>query len=461
MKASIRSELIGEAWPAAQPFQNPKMYGSVKLEPKGEFVARSYASFAITYTAGRYGIDDGGAIRVSFRLVGDWDGFQTSNPKAPNYVSASTNSEAKLILDVSPTGKSPRPRNKCLDIRVSGGFLKEGQTINLVFGDTSQGSPGWKLQTFTESAFEFKVLVDLYGTGHFVPLDEPLEIAIVPDDPTVWKAVLPSLRRPGENFNLGLKAEDSWGNPTHKAHGKFRLVANLPVEGLPEQFETHQGQKSIIFEKLKVTCEDILRIKVLDTDGDVIAESNPMVIKVGKWAGFWGDLHGQSGESIGIGTAKEYFKFARDVAFLDVTSHQANDFQVNKAFWEHLNQLTEAFQEDGRFVAFPGYEWSGNTGVGGDRNIFFKTEGRIIRRSSHALLIDQSDIDTDACDAQKLFEVLADEDCIAYAHVGGRYDSPGPHDGHSRDRAQCPRGARDGFTRRRSFSRSREVGRNG
>ena len=35
----------------------------------------------MTYTAGRYGIDDSGAIRVSFRMVGDWGRFQTSNPK--------------------------------------------------------------------------------------------------------------------------------------------------------------------------------------------------------------------------------------------------------------------------------------------------------------------------------------------------------------------------------------------
>jgi hypothetical protein len=421
LKASIQSELIGEAWPAVQPFQNPQMYGSVEIEPRGEFVARSFASFVLTYTAGRYGIDDSGAIRVSFRLVGDWGKFQTSNPKAPNYVSASTNGEAKLVLDVNPIGKSPRPRNKCLDIRVAGGFLREGETIRIIFGDTSQESPGFTLQTFAETAFEFKVSVDPCATGHFVPLDKPLEIAVVPGDPLVWKAVLPSLRRPNEDFRLGLKAEDGWGNPTHKAHGKFRLAANLPVDGLPKQFEYCPGQKSIIFEKLKVTCEGVLRIKILDTDDHVIAESSPMVIKAGKMAGYWGDLHGQSGESIGIGTAREYFNFARDLAFLDVTSHQANDFQVNIAFWEHINQLTAAFQEDGRFVTFPGYEWSGNTGVGGDRNIYFKTEGRPIRRSSHALLTDQSDMNTDACDAQKLFADLSDEDCIAYAHVGGRY----------------------------------------
>ena len=126
--------------------------------------------------------------------------------------------------------------------------------------------------------------------------------------------------------------------------------------------------------------------------------------------GNWGDLHGQSGETIGLTTSRQYFDFARNKSFLDVTSHQANDFQVNNAFWKYLNQLTEEYHEDGRFVIFPGYEWSGNTAVGGDRNVFFRNEGRQIRRSSHALLSDRSDLETDASTASKLFEALQEED---------------------------------------------------
>ncbi|MCP4623822.1 MAG: DUF3604 domain-containing protein [bacterium] len=421
MNSYIESKLIGEAWPSVQPFEDPEIYGSIELEPRGEFVVRSFATFTLTYTAGRYGIDDSGAIRVAFRMVGDWGRLQTDNPAAPNYVRAATNGNARLVLDASPNGMSPRPRNKCLTIRVTGGYLEAGETITIVFGDTSQGSPGLQLQTFAETAFEFKVSVDPCAVGHFVPLAVPLEIAIVPDEPFVWKAVLPSLRRPAEDFRFGFKAEDAWGNPTPKAQGRFRLVASLPVDGLPEQFDCPSDLKLVVFENLKVSLEGVLRIEVLDEAGQRVAESNPMVVKAGVRAGFWGDLHGQSGESIGVGAAKEYFEFARDRAFLDVTSHQANDFQVNQAFWQYLNQLTREFQQDGHFVAFPGYEWSGNTGVGGDRNVFFKNEGRPMRRSSHALLTDQSDITTDANDAQKLFKALADEDCLTYAHVGGRY----------------------------------------
>ena len=134
--------------------------------------------------------------------------------------------------------------------------------------------------------------------------------------------------------------------------------------------------------------------------------------------------------SIGITTSRSYFDFARNKSFLDVGGHQANDFQVNNAFWKYLNELTAEYHEDGRFVLFPGYEWSGNTAVGGDRNVFFIEEGRQIHRSSHALISDRSDLHTDAPSAEILFETLKDEDCVIYAHVGGRYaDIAQAHDG--------------------------------
>ena len=78
-----------------------------------------------------------------------------------------------------------------------------------------------------------------------------------------------------------------------------------------------------------------------------------MVIRDGALSGYWGDLHGQSGESIGVTTARQYFDFARNKSFLDATAHQANDFQVNNAFWAYLNELTAEYHADGRFVTFP------------------------------------------------------------------------------------------------------------
>jgi Protein of unknown function (DUF3604) len=130
-----------------------------------------------------------------------------------------------------------------------------------------------------------------------------------------------------------------------------------------------------------------------------------------------------------MGTAEEYFRYARDNAFVDMVGHQGNDFQITDAFWEKLNALTKEFDVPGKFVCLPGYEWSGNTGMGGDRNVFFRREGRPIRRSSHILVEGAASSDA-VYTADKLFAALQGEDCRVIAHVGGRYaDVKYAHDG--------------------------------
>lgn len=418
--SAVETELVGDAWSNAQPGEDPVLYGSVSLSPTGAFEARSLQTFSLVYTAGRFGLDDTGAIKVVHRYSNDWGGLQTDDPSAVNYVTAVASNGSRLQLGYQIGGEQ-RPWYRSLTITVRGEGLYEGDTITVVFGDRSGGSPGLKLQTFCESGFEFKVLADVCATGHFLPVVDTPAIAIVPGPPAVWKAVLPSLRRPGETFRLGLKAEDLWGNPSDKVSSEVSLSASHPVKGLPDRIDFPLGDRAVVVDALSVEAEGTVRITARAADGAVLAVSNPLVVRQGSVSGYWGDMHGQSGESVGINTAQEYFHFARDLSFLDATSHQANDFQINKAFWRLINELTAAYQEDHRFVTFPGYEWSGNTAVGGDRNVFFRQEGRQIRRSSHALLPDRSDLDTDANTAGQLFQDLQDEDCVVYAHVGGRY----------------------------------------
>ena len=418
----IDSLLVGEAGSTVQPAGDPTLYGHVTLiGPKTAVEARSYQTYRLIYTVGRYGLDDTGAIRVAFRSMSDFGRLQMTDPTGPGYTTAKASNGCRLALSYDARAHN-RPRFKALTIAVGGGYMREGDTIEIVFGDTAKGSPGMAMPTFIDPAFEFKVFADVVATGHFTPVPGTPAIEVRPGPPTHWRAVLSSLRRPGETFIFGIKAEDKWGNPTESAEAAIRFETTLPVDGLPATFDYAKGQRSHTFEGLSVAEEGVLRIKALDREtGALLAESHPMVVRQGAVSGYWGDMHGQSGESIGVTTARHYFDFARNKSFLDATSHQANDFQINNAFWAYLQELAAEFHEPGRFCVLPGYEWSGNTGVGGDRNVYFRTEGRPIRRSSHALLTDRSDIDTDAPDANKLFEALKDEDVCIYAHVGGRY----------------------------------------
>ncbi len=399
----------------------PQRMGTARVEPQGSFAAGSFQEFTLTYTAGYFGIDDTGSIKVVHRFASDMGRPQFDNPKAANFVSVEASNGAVLHVEYDMK-RNIRPWDKTLYIKVVRGFLRDGDRIVVRFGDRRQGGPGMRLQTFCEDTFEFRVLVDAIATYNYVELPEQPTIRIVPGEAVRWKAILPTLRPAGAPFRLCLKGEDAWGNPSDRANREIRLHANLPVEGLPERMRIPEGEFAAVLENLHVNAPGDLIVNLIDESGQTIAESNPLrIVEQAALLPYWGDLHGQSEETIGTNSARDFHLFARDKAFLDAVSHQGNDFQITTPFWQHLNELTAEFDEPGRFVAFPGYEWSGNTGLGGDRNVLYREEGQNIHRSSHALVDDLSDIDSDANSAADLFARLKDEDCVVFAHIGGRY----------------------------------------
>ncbi|MCL4801544.1 MAG: DUF3604 domain-containing protein [Burkholderiales bacterium] len=399
----------------------PHRMGRAEVSPAGAFEAGSFQEFALTYTAGYFGIDDTGSIKIVHRFASDMGRPQFADPQGWNYTTAEASNGAVLQVEYDQK-RNIRPWDKTLFVRVMRGFLREGDRIVVRFGDRRQGSPGIRVQTFCEPTFEFRVLVDAIATYNYVELPEQPAIAIVAGPPVAYKAVLPTVRRAREPFRLGFKGEDKWGNPSDQVEGRFRLRASVPVEGLPETLTMRRGERATTVENLRVAKPGEVLLEVLEETGRVLCTANPLrIVEAAPLLPFWADLHGQSEETIGTNSARELIEFGRDCAFLDAMSHQGNDFQITTAFWHELNRLTAEYNRDGRFIVFPGYEWSGNTGLGGDRNVMFMTEGRQIHRSSHALVDDLSDVETDATSAADLFEALKGEDCVVFAHIGGRY----------------------------------------
>ena len=405
----------------------PERMGAITLAPAGPFVAGTHAELTLVYTAGTFGIDDTGMVKISWRTTSDMSKPQFDKPQAANFTTVEASNGARL--EVWFDRLNVRPYANTLLIRVGRGYLREGDTLTVRLGDTRQGSPGLRLQTNVEANVELKTSVDAFATYEFCELPAQPAFDLVPGPAASWKAILPSLAIAGEPFRLAVVAEDRWGNPTADAAQGFELKSSRPIEGLPARLEIGMGDGPRVIDNLVASAEGDIDISLM-ADGEVRARANPLrVVKQAGLRRYWGDLHGQSGETIGMGTADAYFRYARDAAFLDMVGHQGNDFQITDAFWKELNRLTAEFDVPGRFVCLPGYEWSGNTGMGGDRNIFFRREGRPIRRSSHILV--QGQTSTEAIyTADELFRGLLGEDAVVIAHVGGRYaDLKYAHDG--------------------------------
>jgi Protein of unknown function (DUF3604) len=397
------------------------LMGHAEIVPATPVEAGSWAAFKLIYTAGKFGIDDQGGLKLAFRTHSDMTPLQKTDPKAPGFLSVETSNGAPIDYDFSYK-RNLRPWGLCVTVLCKQ-FLKPGDQVIFFIGDQRQGSPGVRMQTHIEAEHQFRVTVDAFATVDYTALEEDGQpfVQIVPGKPKIWKALLPTLRKTGETFRLIVKPEDNWGNPSDRFDGELTLKSNKPIKGLPDTVALKTGEFSAILEGL-VAQEDADYIVDVLLDGTVVARSNPMRIRADTEFGhYWSDMHGQTGETIGSGSARDYFFFARHRSFVDITGHQGNDFQMSDDFWAEINALTAEFNEEGTFLALPGYEWSGNTGLGGDHNIWYRNEGRNIYRSSRAIVRDKTRPESDCHDVTELFAALKGEDVLVVPHVGGRF----------------------------------------
>ena len=374
--------------------------GKAIVHPDTPITAGTFTTIWFTYTVGHC-IDDSGYIRICFRHVGDFGTPQFDQPEAPNFCTVQTNGDCRIEPRWDPKGNT-RPWDKCLYLKIMGGYLDVSEQVTVTFGDRSQGSPGWFSQTFAETSFEFKTYVDCFATYRFKELPESPVMRIVPGNPVALSCVAPSIVARNSSFSYFTRLQDAWGNIIEEA-------AEHSHPGYPE--------------------EGTQRISVRDDKTGLKAVSNPIcvVAEQDSLRYWWGDLHGQSEETIGTNTIEDYFRYARDFSRIDIAGHQGNDFQITDEFWDAINSTTAKFNRPGSFVTFPGYEWSGNTPLGGDRNVYFREEGREITRSHHDLLNTPHSKYPLSPTANDLFSRLKGKDSFVFAHVGGRYANLSMH----------------------------------
>ncbi|MFX0114735.1 MAG: DUF3604 domain-containing protein [Candidatus Hodarchaeota archaeon] len=408
-------------------------YGHATIIPQDDVVAGSCGTWILTFTVGTHGIDDGGHIKIAWRDVSDWKRPQFLKPKDASYTTITTSGKAELDACFEEKGYI-RPWRPCLTIKIYDGFLAKGDTVTIIYGDTSQGGRGSRAQTFVEDSFEFRILVDPFGTGQYTLIRDSPALKVVAGEPEVLKVTIPSEAAIGAATWASVKAEDKWGNPTPRYTGEVEFSSSDPKATLPQPYTfasidggTHR------FENLVFQTPGIHYVAISDVLSNKSNTSNPVVVheKPLKVRLYWGDLHGQTEETIGTGTVDQYFRFARDAAALDFASHVGNDFQITKDHYKDTQRAVKEYHVPGNFITFLGYEWSGNTAAGGDHNVYFLKDDQPIHRSSHAQVEDGSDEETDRYPISRLLDNFRGRnDVLVIPHIGGRraildYHEPG------------------------------------
>jgi hypothetical protein len=415
---------------------DPHFVGRAWITPDTPVVAGAFGTWTISYEVGAYGYDERARLKIASRFASDWGKPQFTDPRGPNYTTVRLETRCPTaVADIAfePRGQV-RPWFKCLVVAVADGSLYPGDRIHVTIGDRSGGGPGSRAQTFRERGCEWRLFVDPFGTELYAVLAGSPCIDVVGGDLHRLVSIAPTTVRPDEPFTALVKAEDLWGNPCERFSGAVALSSEGgAIDGLPARVEFKAGDVAVArLEGLRLAdAGREARIVAAVPASPLRAGSNVIrALAPGQPRAFWGDLHGQTRATVGTGTIEEYFAFGRDVALLDMMCHQANDFQVTEEEWRRLRREIDRYHEDGRCVIFVGYEWSGMTPGGGDRNVMYRGDVASLHRSSHAEVDDMADAATDCFPVTRLFDQFAGrDDVLLIPHIGGRYaDIVGFHD---------------------------------
>ncbi|MCP5109522.1 MAG: DUF3604 domain-containing protein [bacterium] len=124
---------------------------------------------------------------------------------------------------------------------------------------------------------------------------------------------------------------------------------------------------------IRLSEEGVHYFSARSRDGALEAESNPVVVKRDPAVRiYWGETHGHTGFADGQGTEDGYYKFGRDVAFLDFCALSEHDVWQTGYSWQAIAEATKKYHDPGRFVTFNSYEWTAFWRIGGHHNVFFR-----------------------------------------------------------------------------------------
>lgn len=368
--------------------EQPDALGALTLTPPGPFRAGEHVTLTQIYTVGAMPMAAGGGIvlRKSARRSA---GLQADDPTKANYVTVRSSNPQARFTPAEPWGRwlSFLIRTSNLPFRLSGADLVEGETVTIVYGDTSGGGPGLKLQESSNDQVILHALVDLEGKGDLLTPRWPSFEVIGRDEVRYVNAVAPSVVEPDEPFPLAVRAEDRSKNLSSGVMPALEVLVN----GKPLRKIAAGSPALVELDNVRLAEPGVYRFSVRSADGSLQAASNPLRVEADPaYRIFWGETHGHTAFAEGQGSPDGYYKFGRDVARLDFLSLSEHDIWMDDREWKTLQEMAAKHRVPGRFTTILSFEWTSRLLYGGHHNVFFRNApGRRRVPNQKAPLLDE------------------------------------------------------------------------
>ncbi len=425
---------------------------------QGTAVARTPGSWTLHYAAGEPGIAVGGALLFLPEPFWGWSAPQVSVPGRLGYTRVTTDAPGvELVLH----DEGPRLR-----VEIGGRALEAGEVVRIEYGADGAGA-----LADTQAEKDARLWISVDGDGDGVPkvLAESPSIQVAPGPPAMLELLVRGAARVGSTTELVANVLDAYGNPV-EVDGTLELSRIPKGWEIPAELPLQGGRASHSFE-----CLDpgIVRLSGrIELEGRSLEdEANPLWIGESAPRVLWADLHGHSGLSDGTGTPEDWYRYARDVALLDVAALTDHDhfgvlfLDQSPELWNRIQGTTAEFHEPGRFVTVLGYEWT--SWIHGHRHVLHFEDTAPLRSS----------LDPAFGDPRLLANALKGEAAMLLAHhtagepVATNWSfAPDPEveplvevlsvhgSSEARDAPRTVRGARDGYFVRDQLARGVRFG---
>ncbi|MHB9037141.1 MAG: CehA/McbA family metallohydrolase domain-containing protein [Armatimonadota bacterium] len=349
--------------------------GRARLLSGSDWIVGETTKFEVEYTAGPGGVPVGGAVAVAF--IHALYITPSTAPNSVGYVKVARESGENLDVKYvewppkmwPPTETFPLALDRSKNdynlrhgvfAKVVDSPIKPGEKVRFVFGADGKGI----VIPRTVCDKPIRVAVDLKGDGKYYAIDDVPDCRIVAGPVHHLIITVPSTRTIGEDADICIRAEDESTNLAVSCNMQVKLSG---IPGLPENpVQIENGLARII---VPVSKDGVIRVNVVGNA--MSARSNPMVVsaKHPQYNVYWGDIHGHTSLSDGLGPdADYYYAYARDAADLDVCATAEHEVHLE------ARESTRKFNEPGRFVTLWGYEWYETDPYRLDRNIYFRDE---------------------------------------------------------------------------------------
>lgn len=354
--------------------EQPDALGAISISSRGPFPILSWQTVEVTYAVGKMPIEAGGVVMLARQFMSDSGRWQANNPRGDNYVSIrASRTGARFMPDrIRLAGMHGGFRSAVnqLAFRLDGASLREGDTLTITYGDTSGGGRGFRMQSFSNDAAALPIYIQFRPDDIFFSLPLPT-YEVVGGEFNAVHGFVPSVVGIGEAVDVRVRAEDRYYNRATGAIPALEVLLN----GEPHSRLAGGSEAIQVISGVKFNAPGVYRFSFRAGGKEAGASDPILALENPEWRLYWGETHGHCGFAEGQGTPDGFFTFGRDDARLDFLTLSEHDIWMDDYEWKVLNEAAGKYTEEGKFIVFPGYEWTSTRALGGHHNVFFRRTG--------------------------------------------------------------------------------------